>query len=383
MYTKGDLINDQYEVLQRFSGGMGYVYVVLDQVTRKRLALKTPKDELVDHERIMTRFEREARTWINLGDHENVVRAIVFQRHPQPLLLLEYIEGPSLRQLISSDPGGMAFGQVLRFAVQIADGLAYSHTCPMPGGKTGLVHRDLKPGNILITTAGTAKLTDFGLARAQEDSELTSSDHALGTLHYMPPEQWDNAHNVTHRGDLYAFGVILYEMVTGTRPFPPGTFAEIMYQTLNVAPEPLGDYRPDTDPQLVDVIMQCLRKRAEERPESAAALAATFRGIQARLAPELSRQSGCSACGYVTNKGYVACPVCGNPRQPEPVLEAEPCHPCPHCQRDIPARFRYCVHCGRLAVPLGKCETCGEENPEHYHFCVSCGARLRNLTAPP
>ncbi len=306
---------------------------------------------------------------------------ISFQRGKQPLLILEYVDGLSLRRIVSSEPAGLSLMQVLAFAVQMMEGLAFAHECPMPGGKIGVVHRDLKPGNIMVTKEGIAKLTDFGLARAQDDSELTASGNAMGTFPYMPPEQWKDAHSVTGKADIYSLGVVLYEMIAGMRPFPSATPAEIMFQTLHIDPEPVGTYRPDVDPELADLIVRCLRKAPEDRPESAQALVRELGAIQSRLASESDFPAPCSACGYVANRELLRCIVCGTTTEKQPSQPEATVRQC-RCGCKIPAEYRFCVRCGERQQKEETCGNCGTTNPPEYQFCGQCGSQLPGSGAP-
>jgi eukaryotic-like serine/threonine-protein kinase len=374
MYQEKDLINGQYEVCQRLAGGMGYVYIAVDQVTERTLAVKTLKDELLDVPEAKQRFEREAKTWVNLGMHEHIVHAIAFQRGEIPLLLLEYIDGVSLHRLLRNEPAGLAAAQAIRFALQMADGLAYAHCCPMPRGARGVIHRDLKPGNVMISRSCVAKLTDFGLALAQTDSELTSSRATLGTLPYMPPEQWENAHTVTPRADVYALGAVIYETLTGVRAFKAQTFAELMYQVHNVVPSPITDFRDDVDPALIDLVMRCLRKSPEDRPASAAAVTDQLETIRGNIPLDAPTCPACRHCGYVSNKSHLQCPVCDTELVASPVPPAPTDWMC-RCGRSLAADYRYCIHCGR-SREAGLCTVCQGTNPLSFRFCCHCGSAL-------
>ncbi len=374
MYHEKDIINGQYEVRRRLMGGMGYVYIAIDQVSERTLAIKTLKDELIGIPDATARFEREGKTWINLGNHDNIVHAIAFQRGRSPLLLLEYVDGLSLQRLLRDEPGGLAVGQAICFAQQIANGLAYAHRCPMPGGTCGVIHRDLKPGNIMITRSCVAKLTDLGLALGRAESRLTSTHAALGTLPYMPPEQWQNAHTVTHQADIYALGAVLYEMLAGVRAFTGQSPAELMYQVHNLAPPPISDFRDNIDPALVKLVMQCLAKRPEDRPESAFHVAEQLETIDRPVSPNRSASPSCLQCGYVPNKRHLSCPVCDRPfrvRQRSPHESEGKCS----CGAVVPGDYRFCTRCGRERN-VAFCAVCGERNLADFRFCCHCGAPL-------
>ncbi|MGM0485303.1 MAG: protein kinase domain-containing protein [Planctomycetota bacterium] len=376
MYEIKDLINNQYEVRMRLAGGMGYVYIVFDQVSQKTFAIKTLRDELLEDDIAAVRFEREARTWINLGTHGNIVHAVSFQRGKQPLLILEYIDGLSLERIVSSEPAGLSLVQVIAFAIQMAEGLAFAHECLMPGGNVGVVHRDLKPGNVMVARNGVAKLTDFGLARAQDDCKLTLSGNAMGTFPYMPPEQWKDAHAVTSKADIYSLGVVLYEMVAGMRPFPAATPTEIMFQTLYITPEPVCTYRPDVDPGLAGLIMRCLMKAPEDRPESARALVQELRAIQRRLAREWGFPAPCPTCGYIANRKLLRCVVCGTVIGKQPFQQTMRPQRCCRCGWEISAEYCFCTRCGERQQRDKECGKCGTTNPAEYRFCCKCGSKL-------
>jgi serine/threonine-protein kinase len=380
MHEEGDRINGQYEVRQRLAGGMGYVYIVFDEVSHQVFAIKTLKDEFRDIPLANTRFEREARVWINLGKHENIVHAISFFRGKQPLLLLEYVDGANLHKLMQCEPKGLAASETVALAVDMARGLSFAHTSAMPGGKRGVIHRDLKPGNVMITRQRAAKLTDFGLARAQDDTELTSSRDIMGTLPYIPPEQWLDSHLVNDQADIYSFGVVLYQMITGARPFPGPTEGELYHQVHNCAPEPIEAHREGVDPDLADLVMQCLRKRTADRPKSAEIVLHRLRAIQERQRKfaEPDSHAPCTDCGYRPNSELVRCPICGT-AAPERATVAADVRQC-RCGQLLPDGHRFCVACGRQYPSVVVCGSCAAPNSEEHRFCCSCG---RPMTGGP
>ncbi len=368
MYKEKELINNQYEVHRCLIGGMAYVYIVVDQVTDRQYAIKMPKPECLADPETAKRFEREARTWINLGDQENIVRAIACFRSKEPLLVLEFIDGLSLDRLIRAEPGGLELGQTLRLAVQIARGLHYAHGCEMPGGLRGVVHRDLKPSNIMITKKCTAKLTDFGLARAHDESDLTSMNRLMGTLPYMPPEQFVDAHTVTEKADIYSLGVVYYQMVTANLPFPRATLPEMFNQVRNNEPEPIATYREGVEPALVQLIMECLEKKPENRPETALLLAERLEDMRAKLEPPDTTLRPCRSCGYVANKPHLKCPVCEAAAEQQQATTEPSIWRCPSCGNENPTTFRFCTSC-RCWI----CKGCYHTNPTSFAYCSHCG----------
>lgn len=192
-------------------GGMGLVYRAVQKNLGRTVALKVLSPELSADSDFVERFTREARA-LALLNHPNIVAVYDSGIHERvPYLVMEYVEGSSLRALMGSS--GLSAERALEIVVQICDALQYAHS-------QGVVHRDIKPENILVDREGRVKVADFGLARLAEPrtSQVTRSSVILGTPHYMAPEQIENPAAVDHRADLYSLGVILYEMLTGGLP---------------------------------------------------------------------------------------------------------------------------------------------------------------------
>ncbi|MCK6462142.1 MAG: serine/threonine protein kinase, partial [Planctomycetes bacterium] len=160
VFSRGERLFDRFRVDDVFAGGMGVVYAVTDAHTGRRYALKTPKRPA--GAAVLDRFREEARTWIGLGEHPHVVQALWLIEAPEPYLVLEYVRGESLASILARGPVGVR--RALDLAMQCAAGLAYAHRKPLAGG-IGLVHRDVKPANLLVTPEDHLKISDFGLAR--------------------------------------------------------------------------------------------------------------------------------------------------------------------------------------------------------------------------
>jgi serine/threonine protein kinase len=202
-----------YDVLSKIAeGGMGTVYKAKNRVTNEVVAIKVIAPATAKNPVLLQRFEREFQA-ARVLDHPNVVRAIEYcGTGPHPFLVMEYVDGESIGQRIERT-GRIPEGESVRLIAQVCDGLQRAH-------KQGLVHRDVKPDNILIDREGVAKLTDMGLVKEVEnDMNLTKTGRGLGTPHFMAPEQFRNAKNVDVRGDIYSLGATLYAMVTGDIPF--------------------------------------------------------------------------------------------------------------------------------------------------------------------
>lgn len=304
-YKSGELINNRFLVHSRLRGGMGEVYFCTDQETNQPIALKTPWwAEDVSAERVkyhVERFLREARTWVSLGQHPNIVRCYYLDMfEQQPFLFLEWITAPersrtSLHHLFK-ETGPLSLEQALDITLGICHGLKHAATV-----QPGLVHRDLKPGNILIAQDMTARISDFGLARAW-DGLGKRKRGAVGTPAYRPPEQWQHS-DVDVRSDIYAVGLILYECLLAQRPFAGDTDQEWYNVHLNEPPPHL----PDEFPADVDAIVQrCLVKDVEGRYQSIdELLAALGQVIRSNLEhePAPAPVAGELTAGDFVNKG--------------------------------------------------------------------------------
>jgi serine/threonine protein kinase/Tol biopolymer transport system component len=254
------------------AGGMGEVYRALDTRLDRHVALKLILEALVtDPDRAM-RFEREAKTLAALN-HPHIATLYGIEhidgRH---VLVMELVEGETLAERIARHPGGVPLEQTLQIACQIAEAVEAAH-------EKGIVHRDLKPANVKITPDDTVKVLDFGLARITERNDASSSATVansptmsalgtqagiiLGTASYMSPEQ-ARGYTADHRSDIFSFGVVLYEMLTGRQPFPGETISDVLASVLARDPD-LGALPADLSPRLIELVKRCLEKNPKKR----------------------------------------------------------------------------------------------------------------------
>ncbi len=247
------------------AGGMGEVYRARDERLNRDVALKTLPPAFCSDENKLRRFEQEARTLATLNDPNLLAIYDVGTQDGTPYLVSELLEGQTLRQRLLAGP--LPFHRVIDFAMQIVRGLMAAH-------EKRIVHRDLKPENIFITNEGRVKILDFGVAKlAQPEQNADSSEAAtlmttsgvvLGTVGYMSPEQV-RGQALDHRSDLFSFGAILFEMLTGKRAFQGPTTADTISAVLKEEPQDLWQINPNLPPATAHILRHCLEKRPEER----------------------------------------------------------------------------------------------------------------------
>lgn len=256
--TKGSLLGGRYEVLESLGqGGMAYVYLALDRESGRHVALKLMRDELSDDPEFIRRFATEARAAASL-DHPNIVRVLDYGQDKQTRYIIqEYVEGSTLKDLINEN-GAMSYQVAVPLMIQISLALEHAH-------KRGIIHRDMKPQNVLITPNMTAKVTDFGIARATNANTITlTGGVAFGSVHYFSPEQARGG-NVTERSDLYSLGIMLYEMLTGQLPFDGESSVAVaikQLQEMPLRPSSLVEHMPRG---LDDIIFKSIQKNPERR----------------------------------------------------------------------------------------------------------------------
>jgi serine/threonine-protein kinase len=252
----------KYRLLSHIGrGGMGSVYLALHTGMGRRVALKLLPSELVNDKSYLERFQREARAAASL-DHPHIVRAHDFdQAGNVHYLVMEFVDGPSLANLVKQS-APLPLADVVRWMIQAADALQHAHD-------RSIVHRDVKPSNLLVTPAGDIKLLDLGLARlaGSDASSLTvaNQERVLGTVDYLAPEQAMDSHTADARADIYSLGCTLYFALTGRPPFHEGTIAQRIAQHQYAAPPRLRPLRPDAPPALDDVCQRMLGKDPADR----------------------------------------------------------------------------------------------------------------------
>src|SRR5438067_9311420 len=270
----GTLFDGRYRVLRKLgAGGMANVYLAEDQELGRRVAIKILNERHANDEQFVERFRREAKNAAALS-HPNIVS--IYDRGEAEgtyYIAMEYLDGRSLKELILSR-GDAPIAVVVEYARQILSALRFAH-------RHGIVHRDIKPHNVLVDGEGRVKVTDFGIARAGA-SQMTEAGSIVGTAQYLSPEQARGG-AVDQRSDLYSLGMVLYEMLTGTVPFTGDTPVEIAMKHLSQVPEPPSKLRSSVPHDVDAVVMRALAKEPEQRYGSAeemdADLARVARGV--------------------------------------------------------------------------------------------------------
>ncbi|MGB6122117.1 MAG: serine/threonine-protein kinase, partial [Bacteroidota bacterium] len=231
-----DKIVAQYKILEKLGeGGMGIVYRAEDMKLKRTVALKFLPHHVSATEEERARFLQEAQAIATLN-HPNVCTIFGIEEHDgQQFLEMEYVDGVTLRERIAGS--GLPFGEAIDYAIQIGEALQEAHS-------KGIVHRDVKAENIMVNSRNQAKVMDFGLAKLKGALKLTRTSSTIGTLAYMAPEQL-RGEEIDARSDIFSFGVVLYEMVTGRTPFRGEHDAAMMYSILNEEPEPAQNHKPD------------------------------------------------------------------------------------------------------------------------------------------
>ncbi len=244
-------------------GGMASVHLARDTELDRLVALKLLAENLGGDESVHRRFVREARLAARLS-HPNVVSVFdAGEDGGRPYIVMEYVEGENLAELLARR-GRIPPEEARGLALQAAHGLAHAHAA-------GLVHRDVKPQNLILRRDGTLKIADFGIARATEATALTQAGTVLGTAAYLSPEQ-ALGEEVTPATDVYSLGVVLYELITGRTPFQVETLDDLAQRPVMEVP-PVHELVPDVPRDLEDVVMHCLARNPEYRPRDGAQLA--------------------------------------------------------------------------------------------------------------
>src|SRR5574344_2068014 len=256
MVTKGQRINDRYEIEKLIGeGGMANVYLAQDTILDRKVAVKVLRGDLAGDDKFVRRFQREALSASSLS-HPNIVEIYdVGEDNGNFYIVMEYIEGKTLKQLIKKR-GVLTLPETMDIMLQLLDALAQAHD-------SYIIHRDIKPQNIMIKESGLVKITDFGIATALNSIELTQTNSVMGSVHYLPPEQ-ASGKGSTIRSDIYSLGILMFEMLTGKMPFKGDTAVEIALKHMK---EPLPSAR-EINPVIPQSVENVIIKAAAKNPKN-------------------------------------------------------------------------------------------------------------------
>ena len=257
MFTKGDRINDRYEIIKLIGeGGMANVYLAYDTILERDVAVKVLRGDLADDEKFVRRFQREALSASSLN-HPNIVEMYdVGEDNGNFYIVMEYIKGKTLKQLIKKR-GHLTLSEAIDIMMQLTSGLSQAHD-------SYIIHRDIKPQNIMILEDGLVKITDFGIAMAINAADLTQTNSVMGSVHYLPPEQAAGKGS-TIKSDIYSLGILFYEMLSGTMPFRGETAVEIALKHIKEEMPSIRKVNSKVPQSVENIIFKCTAKNPKNR----------------------------------------------------------------------------------------------------------------------
>lgn len=257
MIMKGQKISDRYQIIKSIGeGGMANVYLAYDTILDRNVAVKVLRGDLATDEKFVRRFQREALSASSLSNPNIVEVYDVGEDNGEYYIVMEYIEGKHLKNLIKKR-GKLTVSEAVDIVLQITDGLSVAHD-------SYIIHRDIKPQNIMILENGLVKITDFGIAMAMNSTQLTQTNSVMGSVHYLPPEQ-ASGKGSTLQSDIYSIGILFYELLTGKLPFKGENAVEIALKHLK---EPLPSIReelPDIPQSVENIIIKATAKNPKNR----------------------------------------------------------------------------------------------------------------------
>lgn len=260
MIVKGQKINDRYQIIRTIGeGGMANVYLARDTILERNVAVKILRGDLANDEKFVRRFQREAISASSLS-HPNIVEMYdVGEDNGQYFIVMEYVDGKTLKSLIKKR-GALSIPEVIDIMLQLTAGIAHAHD-------SYIIHRDIKPQNVLILDDGMVKITDFGIAMALNSNELTQTNSVMGSVHYLPPEQ-ANGSGSTLKSDIYSLGILMYELLTGKVPFKGENAVEIALKQMKEPIPSVCNFNPDIPQSLENIILKASAKNPKNRYDS-------------------------------------------------------------------------------------------------------------------
>ncbi len=261
MITRGQLINDRYEIIRSIGeGGMANVYLAQDTILDRKVAVKILRGDLAEDEKFVRRFQREAISASSLNDPNIVEVYDVGEDNGKYFIVMEYVQGLTLKQLIKKR-GSLTLPEVVDIMLQLTSAVAHAH-------ESYIIHRDIKPQNVIILEDGRVKIMDFGIAVALNAGEFTQTNSVMGTVYYIPPEQ-ANGGAATVKSDIYSLGILMYELVTGHVPFRGDNPVEVAIKHMNEPIPSICEYDPEMPQSIENIILRAAAKNPKNRYDSA------------------------------------------------------------------------------------------------------------------
>jgi eukaryotic-like serine/threonine-protein kinase len=321
--TGTTVIAGRYRIEGRLGvGGMSTVHLAFDNRLERYVAIKLLAEHLADDPTFVSRFRREALAAARLV-HPNIVQVFDFgfdSGHHQHFIVMEHVSGNSCAELLR-DHGHLDVPQAIDIVTQACRGLDYAH-------RNGVVHRDVKPGNLLVSDSDVVKLADFGIARATDQSSITQVGSVLGTAAYLSPEQ-ARGDEAGPQADLYSLGVVTYQLISGRLPYEAASLSELALKQQRESPIPLDELNPGVPPTLAQAVALALAIDQRDRPQDAMELAEVLRDGAQGTGPSRS------ARGFATSATRV---VPGGPTASTRVAPPDPPTPAARAPRQVPAR---------------------------------------------
>ena len=257
MIVKGQKINDRYQIIKSIGeGGMANVYLALDTILDRNVAVKVLRGDLAHDEKFVRRFQREALAASSLS-HPNIVEVYdVGEDNGNYYIVMEYIEGRQLKQLLKKRDR-LTLSEAIDIMLQVTDGMSTAHDAY-------IIHRDIKPQNIMILDNGMVKITDFGIAMAMNSTQLTQTNSVMGSVHYLPPEQ-ANGKSATLQSDVYSMGILMYELISGKLPYKGDNAVEIALKHLKEPFPSIKDEMPEIPQSVENIILKATAKNPKNR----------------------------------------------------------------------------------------------------------------------
>lgn len=264
MIGKGQKINDRYQIIRLIGeGGMANVYLAYDLILERNVAVKILRGDLATDEKFVRRFQREAISASSLS-HPNIVEMYdVGEDNGNYFIVMEYVEGKTLKSLIKKR-GALTLPEVIDIMLQLTSGIACAHD-------SYIIHRDIKPQNVLIQEDGRVKITDFGIAMALNSQELTQTNSVMGSVHYLPPEQ-ANGSGTTIKSDIYSLGILMYELLTGKVPFKGENAVEIAIKQMKEQIPSIRKINPEIPQSVENIVLKAVAKNPKNRYDSVATM---------------------------------------------------------------------------------------------------------------